>query len=139
MAKPLTAKERILKERGLLQQRPAVRKHRHFVPTIEVTYGGKSITPLMRYLEQKYNQPIEELLVSGSLAVVAKRLGNEVDVTTLSRWVKRFRLRYNAGNLPSCEGCKHYEIACQEGICLVLIKMELWELVPIKKKEVLNG
>lgn len=134
----LTAKDKILKERGLTVTRPAPKKHRRFMPEIKVTYSGKPKTPLMRYLEQKYQVPIEDMLVSGSLSVVAKRLGNEVDVTTLSRWIKRFKLRYTVDNLPNCEGCKHEGIACQAGVCYVLLNMELYDLVPIKKQEVLN-
>lgn len=139
MKKVLSPKERILKERGLLEHQPAPKKHKRIVPAIEVTVSGISKTPLMRYLEQKYKQPIERMLVSGSLSVVAKRLGNEVDTSTLSRWIKRFKLRYTTSNLPQCEGCKQYGLACQEGICYVLINLELYELVPIKKEEVLNG
>lgn len=139
MASRLTAKERILKERGIAPTRPAKGKHRRFVPEIKATYSGKSKTPLMRYLEQKYGQAIEEVLLSGSLTVVAKKLGNEVDVTTLCKWIKRFNLRYHADNLPNCEDCKQYGLACQSGICYVLLGLELWELVPIKKEEVLNG
>ena len=135
----LTAKDRILKERGLIITKPAPKKHRRFIPEIKVTYSGKSKTPLMRYLEQKYGIAIEDALVSGSLSIVAKKLGNEVDVTTLSRWIKRFRLRYNADNLPDCEGCKQYGLACEGGICYVLISLGLYELVPIKKEEVLSN
>lgn len=137
--KPLSPKQRILKERGLLEHQPAPKKHRRIVPSIEGQVSGVSKTPLMRYLEQKYKQPIEQLLVSGSLSVVAKRLGNEVDTSTLSRWIKRFKLRYNANNLPQCEDCKQYGLACEQGICYTLINLGLFELVPIKKKEVLDG
>ena len=137
--KPLSPKERILKERGLLEHQPAPKKHRRLIPTIERQVSGVSKTPLMRYLEEKYKQPIEKMLVSGSLSVVAKRLGNEVDTSTLSRWIKRFKLRYSADNLPQCEGCRQYGLACQGGICYVLINLGLYELVPIKKEEVLSN
>ena len=134
-----TIKERILKERGLTEHRTAPRKHKRLRLSIEQSISVKSKTPLMRYLEQKYGRPIDELLMSGSLSVVAKRLGNEVDTTTLSKWIKRFKLRYSEDNLPNCEGCKHYGIACSVGICYVLVNQELWELVELKKKEVLNN
>lgn len=137
--KPLTPKERILKERGLQQTRSAPKKHIKFAPASEFAFGGKSKTPLMMYLEEKYHHPIEELLLSGSLAVVANRLGGEVDVTTLSKWIKKFKLRYSEDNLPQCEGCRHSGVACQEGICYVLMDKELYELVPIKRKEVLGN
>lgn len=137
--KPLSPKQRILKERGLLEHQPAPRKQRRIVLAIEGQVSGISKTPLMRYLEEKYKQPIENMLVSGSLSVVAKRLGNEADTSTLSRWIKRFRLRYNANNLPNCKGCRQYGLACEGGICYVLIGLGLYELVPIKKKEVLSN
>lgn len=138
MPRKLSPKDRILKERGLLEYRPAPRKHRRHLP-IEIIYGGKPKTALMRYLEQKYGQTIEELLLSGSLSVVAKKLGNEVDNTTLSKWIKRFNLRYHADNLPECKGCKHYGLACQGGICLVLVQLELYDLIPIMKEKLLEG
>ena len=136
--KPLTPREKILKERGLLEHRPAPQKHKRLQPAIRVSIPAISKTPLMRYLEQKYGKPIEDMLVSGSLSVVAKKLGGEVDTSTLSRWIKKLKLRYSADNLPQCEGCKQYGLACQEGVCYVLLNLELYELVPIKQKEVLN-
>ena len=138
MVKALTARERILKERGLLVKQPAPRRHKILQPAIRVTISGISKTPLMRYLEQKYGKSIEDVLVSGSLSIVAKQLGNEVDTSTLSRWIKRFKLRYTEDNLPNCEGCKQYGLACEQGVCYVLINLELYELVPVKQKEVLN-
>ena len=131
-------RDRILKERGLQLTRPAPKKHRRLVHSIKPTYSGQPKTALMKYLEQKYRVAIEDVLLSGSLSIVAKRLGNEVDVTTLSKWIKRFSMRYTEDNLPQCDGCKHYGPACESGVCYVLINLELWELVPIKKKEVLD-
>ena len=136
--KPLTPKDRILKERGLLEHRPAPSKHKRLQPAIKVTVSAIHKTPLMRLLEHKYGKPIEDMLVSGSLSVVAKKLGNEVDTSTLSRWIKKLKLRYSEDNLPSCDGCKQYGIACQGGICYVLMNLELYELVPIKQKEVME-
>ena len=137
MAK-LKAREKILKERGLLEYTPVIRKPKRLQPTIKVTIPAIPKTPLMRYLEEKYRCKVEDVLVSGSLSVVAKRLGDEVDTSTLSRWIKRFKLRYSENNLPQCEGCKQYGLACQEGICYVLISLGLYDLIPIKQKEVLN-
>ncbi len=135
----LTARDRILKERGIIQVKPSIKKHSRLSPSIKVTHPGKPKTALMKYLEQKYGVSIEDVLISGSLAVVAKRLGDEVDVTTISKWIKRFKLRYTKDNLPDCIGCKQYGLACEGGICYVLMNMELYELIPIKKEEVLNG
>ena len=93
----------------------------------------------MRYLEQKYRVSMEDVLTSGSLAVVAKRLGNEVDVTTISKWIKRFKLRFSEDNLPNCSGCKHRGPGCEIGICLLLMQLEEYELAWIKRKEVVDG
>ncbi len=137
--KRLTPRDKILRERGLSEHQPAVRKHKRFLPSmVSTTIAGRSKTPLMRYLEQRYGLAIEKVLLSGSLSVVAKKLGNEVDVTTLSKWIKRFNLRYHKDNLPICEGCKSFGPACTVGVCYVLIALELYDLVPIKKKEMLD-
>src|SRR4030042_3674149 len=137
MPKPLTPRERILRERGLQERQPAVKRHKRFPPATKVISNIPK-TPLMKYLEHKYNVALEDLPTTGSLSVVAKKLGNEVDVTTLSKWIKKFKLRYHAGNLPSCEGCLHRGAACDVGICYILMGAELWELIPIKKKEILG-
>lgn len=136
--KRLSPKERILKERGMLQRQPAPKRHKILQPAIKVTVAATSKTPLMRYLETKYGKAIEDMLVSGSLSIVAKQLGGEVDTSTLSRWIKRFKLRYSEGNLPSCTDCKQYGLACEQGACYVLINLELYDLLPIKREEVLK-
>lgn len=134
--------EKILQERGLTK----VKRHKtgkkrdsfgKFAPKPQLSVRKK--TPLMRYLEQKYHVAIEEVLVSGSLSIVAKQLGNEVDVSTISKWIKKLRLKYTKDNLPDCQDCKHRGLACEGGVCLILMSLELWELVLIKKEEMLNG
>ena len=131
--------QRILKERGLIKvskHKPQRNTFAKFAPAPRITVAGKSKTPLMRYLEQKYHVAMEEVLVSGSLSVVAKGFGNEVDVSTISRWISRFKLRYSETNLPDCNGCRHWEIACEGGICHVLMELEEWDLVWIKRQEI---
>ena len=139
---PLT--KRILQERGLLkvkERKPG--RHRDsfgkFAPIPRPIVGGKSKTALMKYLEQKYHVAIEEVLLTGSLSIVAKKLGNEVDVTTLSRWIGRFKLRYTPDNLPNCEDCPYWEISCQGGVCGILMKLEEWDLMLIKRQQLLGG
>lgn len=138
MRKLPTAKERILKERGLTRTKPKKSGQHKFLPSIKVSIAAIPKTTLMRYLEEKYHCQIQDILVSGSLNVVAHRLGDEVDRTTLSKWIKRLKLKYTADNLPQCEGCQQYGPACESGICYVLMAMELYELVPIKKEEMFN-
>lgn len=135
---PANIRSKLLKEQGLTEYKPEPRKHKRFKPIIEPSIGGTGKTPLMRYLEQRYGEAIEKILLSGSLSVVRKRLDNEVDTSTLSRWIKRFKLRYTVDNLPNCLGCRHYGPACDSGVCYLLIELELWDLIPIKKKEVLD-
>lgn len=136
---PDKIRARLLKERGLAQHRPEKGKHRRFKPIIEGLTSGKSKTSLMKYLEQKYGEPIEQVLLSGSLSIVARKLGGEVDTSTLSKWIKKLRLRYNEDNLPNCESCSWYRPACDLGICYILIELELWDLLEVKKTQVLEG
>ena len=138
MVKALTPKERILKERGLLQHRPAPRKHRVLVPVTRQIIPDKLKTPLMRYLEEKYKVQIGDVLMSGSLTVVSKRLGEEVDRTTLCKWIRKLRLRYTEDNLPICDGCKRGGPACTVGICYILAELELYDLIDLKKEELMN-
>lgn len=138
-------RDRILQERGLVKVRkPKQKGHTRdgfgkFVPKPKTVIQGKSKTPLMRYLEQKYHVALEDVLISGSLSQVAKQLGNEVDVTTLSKWIKRFRLRYTKDNLPSCEDCRYWQLACEGGICRILMDMEEWDLMLEKRKQIMEG
>lgn len=134
----LTPRERILKERGMVKTRPSSKKRSKVVPIIKPPVSGINKTPMMRYLEEKYGQPIEEVLISGSLTIIVKRLNGEVDRSTVSRWIKRLKLRYTPENLPNCHGCKEYRPACDLGLCYVLLNLELWELVPLKKEEILG-
>lgn len=102
------------------------------------TVDPKLKTPLMRYLELVHGEPIEQMLLSGSLSVVAKKLDNEVDTSTLSKWIKKLHLRYSAENLPCCQDCKSYGPACESGVCYVLIELELYGLLPLKRKEMME-
>ena len=137
MAKKLSPRDKILQERGLTITQPAPRKSRKLVPRV-VPNLTLSKTALMKYLESKYGTPIETILLSGSLSIVARKLGNEVDETTLSKWIKRFKLRYTKDNLPNCNGCRREGPACQSGICYVLMGLELYDLVPIMKGHLMN-
>lgn len=134
----LSPREKVLAERGLVQRQPAKRKTRRIVPDIKVPKSRFRKTALMKYLEAKYGVVLEYILTTGSLSVVAKKLGNEVDVSTLSKWIKRFKLRYTADNLPDCQMCRQKGPACEAGICYVLLELGLYELVELKKQEVLN-
>ena len=131
----VNVKDRLLQERGLVSASPARHKRKR-VRVQPIAVGGIAKTPMIRYLEQKYNVAIDEVIMSGSLNQVVDKLGKEVDRSTVSRWIKRFRLRYSKDNLPNCVDCKHYQAACDLGICFVLINLELWDLVELKKEEI---
>ena len=131
----ISPKEKILQERGLVLTKP---RGKYWYKPRPVVDDTKPKTALMKYLEQKYKVDIVDVLLTNSLSKAAKRLGGEVDTSTLSKWIKRLRLRYTKDNLPECKGCKHRGVACDGGICYVLISLELWDLVPIKKEELLG-
>ena len=132
---PNSIRKQAMKELGITSFKPEPRKQRRLKPIPQPTINNK--TPLMRYLELVHGEPIEQMLLSGSLSVVAKKLDNEVDVSTLSKWIKKLKLRYTRDNLPQCEGCAKYGPACEGGICYILIELELYDLLEVKKKEVL--
>jgi len=131
-------KRKVLVESGLEQFRPEPKKHRLVRPKMVRASVNMPKTPLMKYLEQKYGKPVHDVLTSGSLSVVAKVWGNEVDVSTISRWIKRYKLRYTKDNLPVCMYCEHHEPTCDLGICSILTSMERYDLLLLKKNEVLE-
>ncbi len=134
-----TPKQRILKERGLLehQELPHARKHLKHRPQVPT----QPHTPLMRYIALTYcgKETLEQVLLSGSLSMVAKRFDNEVDVSTISKWIKKLGLKYTVDNLPECNGCKKRVGLCDSGICMVLYQEQQWHLVPVKKQQVLES
>lgn len=133
---PDDIRRKALKERGITAFKP---KHgsRKLRPAPYPSINENIKTPMMRYLELAYGEPIEQMLLSGSLSVVAKKLNGEVDTSTISKWIKRLRLRYTTTNLPKCKGCTRYTPACESGVCHILMELELYDLVHIKRREIL--
>lgn len=140
MTKPTQTaiRAKVLKDRGISSFQPEHGKHRHLKPIPQPTIDPALKTPMMRYLELVHGEPIEVMLLSGSLSVVAKKLDNEVHTSTLSKWIKRLHLRYTGDNLPCCDNCPKYGPACDSGICYILIELELYDLLEVKKKEVME-
>jgi len=134
--KPNDLKKAILAQSGLVQVQPVIGQHKK-IRMMVYPKAGLNKTPLMKYLERKYSVSISDVLMSGSLSVVARSLGNEVDITTISKWIKRFKLRYTKDNLPVCMNCNYHQPACDSGVCTILVNLELWNLVLLKKDEVL--
>ena len=132
---PTSIRQQLLKEKGLTLFKPEKGKHvklKH-APRQPITNEQKTHT--MRYLELVHGEPIERMLLSGSLSVVAKKFDNEVDVSTISKWIKKLKLRYTQDNLPNCDGCARYASACDSGVCYILIELELYDLLPIKRRD----
>ena len=132
---PTQIRQQLLKEKGLTSFKPERVKHSKLKPVPMPTTDPRLKTPMMRYLELVHGEPIERMLLSGSLSVVAKKLDNEVDTSTLSKWIKKLKLRYTNTNLPQCDGCSRYGSACDGGVCYILIELELYDLLMLKRKE----
>ncbi len=97
-------------------------------------------TKAMAYIELRYGngQTLEQILMSGSLNQVVHKLGNEIDRSTISKWIKQLNLRFTTDNLPKCEGCTSHEIVCEQGICPILIDRSQWNLIEVKRNEVMK-
>jgi len=135
---PNQIRAQLLKEKGLTSFKPEPAKHSKLRHAPMPALDPRLKTPMMRYLELVHSEPIERMLLSGSLSVVAKKLDNEVDVSTLSKWIKRLKLRYSKTNLPNCEGCSRRGLACDGGICYILIELELYDLLQLKREEMME-
>jgi len=135
---PTQIRQQLLKEKGLISFKPEHTKHAKLKPVPMPIIDNKLKTPMMRYLELVHGEPIEQILLSGSLSVVAKKLDNEVDTSTLSKWIKKLKLRYTPDNLPKCENCARRGTACESGICYILIELELYGLLQIKKRSMME-
>ena len=82
-------RKQILEERGLVSHQRAKGKGKRLV-TILPTMPTGSKTTLMELLEARHHKDIRELLITGSLTVIAENLG--IDFTTVSKWKKRLGL-----------------------------------------------
>mgnify|MGYP001568633809 FL=1 len=129
---PTKLRKQLLREKGLTDVATTI--HHHIHPAIQPV-DPKLKTPLMKYLELVYGEPIEDLLMSGSETEVARKLDNQVDVTTISKWIKKLRLRYGKDNLPKCDGCRRRTPTCDAGFCLILGDLGLYSLLDVKRKE----
>jgi len=131
-------RRQVLKDRGIASFKPKKKQH-HLRAVPKPTINPKLKTPLMKYFELVKGQPIEELLLCGSLSHVAKVLDDEVDVSTISKWIKKLKLRYTKDNLPDCEGCNKKGPACESGICYILVEQGLYDLLLLKREEMFSG
>ena len=135
---PNSIRQQVLKERGITSFKP-IKKHRRLRPIPQPVINPRLKTPLMKYFEAVKGQAIEEILLSGSLSFVARYLNNEADVSTISKWIKRLRLRYSKDNLPNCDGCSRRGPACDGGVCYILVELGLYDLLMLKRKEMFDG
>lgn len=135
---PNDIRRQVMKERGITTFAEKGKK-RHLTKVSVNPIPSSLKTPLMRYWELVLSEPIERILLSGSLTQVSKRMDNEVDTSTLSKWIKRLKLHYSEENLPSCSGCMVVAQSCEVGICPILMDQGLYELVMVKRREVVDG
>lgn len=136
--KPLTPNDirnKLLKERGITRTSPERHKRKKFLPANRFTISHK--TPKMMYLEMKYNKRIEDILISGSLSSIVRAYGGELSPSTVSKWIKRFKVRYSVSNLPMCEECRHVHESCTYPSfqCSILVMLGLYILVPLKRAQ----
>lgn len=124
-------RNKVMSDLGVAEYRE-VGKVKHIRPVPRADINIKDKTPMMRYLELVHGVPIEKLLLAGSLSVVAKKLNT--DPSTISKWIKKLRLRYSKDNLPACDRCIRRGPACDSGICYILIELEEYELLELKCK-----
>jgi hypothetical protein len=131
-------REKVLKQRGLTLKTTGVHSHSRIVAHLVGPDLDEYKTPMMKYLEQKYALRLDQLLQECSLTQACKRLGREVDTTTLSKWKLRLGITYNDEHLPACEGCLTEDDKCDFGYCSILYERGRYDLMLIKKREVLG-
>lgn len=129
-------KDKILEERGLIEHQTTKHTPKRLA-RIPPSPLDSLKTPLMKYLELRHGKPIQDMLMAGSLSQVAKKL--DVDGSTVSKWIKHLKLRYGVNNLPTCIGCKFKQLTCELGICRILVEDERWDLVELKRQELVGG
>jgi hypothetical protein len=61
-------------------------KHTRRPVSIAETPAPYNKTPLMKFIETKFNEHLEKLIFDGTIYEVAERLG--IDPTTVSKWRK---------------------------------------------------
>jgi len=136
MAHTKSIKDRILEERGLIEHQTTKHAAKRLA-RIPPSPLDSLKTPMMRYLELKHGKPIQDMVMAGSLSQVAKKLG--VDSSTVSKWIKHLKLRFDDGNLPNCIGCEFERPACCLGICYILVQDKQWDLVELKRQQLVEG
>ncbi len=133
-----TIRERILKERGLVMTKPG---HRRRIIYKVTTTESMPKTSRMQLMEIKYckGERLEDILMTGSLNQIVKRFHGEVDRSTISKWIDKLKLVYTKDNLPVCLTCHHKALACDGGVCTILMEREQYDLVEVKQRQVMNG
>lgn len=134
-------RKRIIKEHGVELVQPTPGAHREVkrrrTPPSRIPEKDK--TTLIRYLEFKYGESIELLILDGSLRSVADKL--KVSHGTIKIWRKQFNLNWSFTNLPDCTGCLLKDVVCQTtGTCHILTRSHAKEeLIVLKANQVLSN
>lgn len=133
-------RDSVLNRRGLVDFKPAKEhSHKRFKPVPRSIIPDHLKTDKMRYFEVVKGRPIEEILMSGSLRYVCKVLDNQINPATVSKWIKRLKLRYDVDNLPNCDGCGRSGPACESGVCYILVEIGRYDLLIRKKEEMFDN
>ena len=137
MVRPNDLRKKLLAERGIVVIQTAKNIHHKLVPA--TTIQLKTKTAKMMYLEIKYGKRIEDVLSGNSLRQAAKIYGNEVDFTTLSKWIDKYKIKYSESNLPACAGCKCKHPTCDAvAQCNLLVELGMYDLIDAKRRELVG-
>jgi hypothetical protein len=142
MGKRLNLRNKVLGEMKLTEYREKKKPRKLKQTVVQTDSPAIEKSTLMRYIELVSGRTIESMLLEGSLSVIAARFSDyadrEIDPSTISRWIRKFKLRYTEDNLPSCYQCPDRGPACEGGVCYILIHHELYDLLPLKKLEMFD-
>lgn len=130
--------EAILRQRGLRREKPIIDRPKRLSPSIPLPTFDAMKTSDMRLIELRYGIRIEKLLLSGSLNYICEQIKHEVDRSTISRWKKKLMLNYTPEHLPECTNCPHSQDMCKLGVCALLLKLDLTNLIELKRSQILE-
>ena len=133
-------RESILKERGLSTVHKEHKSRRQYKPSIKIRVDPRLKTHHMLLVEAKCGRLVEDILLNtGSFSNIVKEIakcGVAINYTTISKWRKKLGLTFTESSLPSCQGCLEHTDICDAGVCNLLYKLQLWELITYKKSEI---
>ena len=125
-----TIRNKILLDRGVDLPKLVVKPR-----PVMVSFPSRlGLTDKQRMIEMTHGLPIE-LLLTGTLVEVKRRLNHEVSKATISRWRDKLKLNWSTINLPSCDSCRSRSTSCIVDICRILAQAQKPKLIILKAKE----